>query len=95
MDTKQTKPIILKVPAFEDFRGYLAVPYDKSVDFKICQINQGYSKKAFTLRGLHFQEGEHAQAKLVSDCGSASSAPGVGVVTAGHTQSPRPSRHRL
>ena len=41
MDTKQTKPIILKVPAFEDFRGYLAVPYDKSVDFKICQINQG------------------------------------------------------
>lgn len=61
-----TKPIILKVPAFEDFRGYLAVPHDKSVDFKICQINQGYSKKAFTLRGLHFQEGEHAQAKLVS-----------------------------
>ena len=25
-----------------------------------------YSRKAFTLRGLHFQEGEHAQAKLVS-----------------------------
>lgn len=61
-----TKPIILKVPVFEDFRGYLVVPYDKSVDFRICQINQGYSKKAFTLRGLHFQEGEHAQAKLVS-----------------------------
>ena len=61
-----TKPIILKVPAFEDFRGYLVVPYDKSVDFRICQINQGYSKKAFTLRGLHFQEGEHARAKLVS-----------------------------
>ena len=61
-----TKPIILKVPAFEDFRGYLAVPYDKALDFKICQINQGYSKKAFTLRGLHYQEGEHAQAKLVS-----------------------------
>lgn len=61
-----TKPIILKVQAFEDFRGYLAVPYDKSVDFTICQINQGYIKKAFTLRGLHYQEGEHAQAKLVS-----------------------------
>ena len=51
-----TKPIILTVQAFEDFRGYLAVLYDKSVDFTICQINQGYSKKAFTLRGLHFQE---------------------------------------
>lgn len=61
-----TKPIIVTVPAFEDFRGYLAVPYDKSVDFRIKQINQGYSKKAFTLWGLHFQEGEHAQAKLVS-----------------------------
>lgn len=29
-------------------------------------INQGFSRKAGTLRGLHFQEGEHAQAKLVS-----------------------------
>ena len=72
MDTRWTKPIIftkpeiLTVPAFEDFRGYLAVPYDQSIDFTIRQVNQGYSKKAFTLRGLHFQEGEHAQAKLVS-----------------------------
>ena len=61
-----TKPIILTVQAFEDFRGYLAVPYDKSINFNVRQINQGYSKKAFTLRGLHFQEGEHARAKLVS-----------------------------
>ena len=60
------KPTTLIVPTFEDFRGCLAVPYDKSVDFTICQINQGYSKKAGTLRGLHFQEEPHAQAKLVS-----------------------------
>ena len=66
MDTRQTRPIILTVRAFEDFRGYLAVPYDQSINFNVRQINQGYSKKAFTLRGLHFQEGEHAQAKLVS-----------------------------
>ena len=69
MDTKPiilTKPEILTFPAFEDFRGYLAVPYDQSINFTVRQINQGYSKKAFTLRGLHFQEGEHAQAKLVS-----------------------------
>ena len=47
-----TKPIILKVPAFEDFRGYLAVPYDQSINFTVRQINQGYSKKksTFTLR---------------------------------------------
>lgn len=73
MDTKQTKPIILTVPAFEDFRGYLAVPYDQSINFTVQQTNQGYSKKAFTLRGLHFQEGEHAQAKLVSACMAQSS----------------------
>ena len=69
MNTKPiilTKPEILTVSAFEDFRGYLAVPYDQSINFTVQQINQGYSKKAFTLRGLHFQEGEHAQAKLVS-----------------------------
>ena len=39
-----TKPIILKVPAFENFRGYLAVPYDQSINFNVRQINQGYSK---------------------------------------------------
>lgn len=29
-----TKPIILTVPAFEDFRGYLVVPYDQSINYK-------------------------------------------------------------
>ena len=66
MNTRQAKSIILTAPAFEDFRGYLAVPYDQSINFTVRQINQGYSKKAFTLRGMHFQEREHAQAKLVS-----------------------------
>ena len=41
MDTRWTKPIILTVPAFEDFRGYLAVPYDQSINFNVRQINQG------------------------------------------------------
>ena len=44
-----TKPIILTVPAFEDFRGYLAVPYDRSINFTVRQINQGYSKKVNSL----------------------------------------------
>lgn len=63
-----TKPIIIETKMFEDFRGYLSVPYDSTLpfDFTIRQINQGYSKKAFTLRRLHFQAGEYAQAKLVS-----------------------------
>ena len=42
------------------------MPVDRSLNFHVVQINQGFSKKAGTLRGLHFQEGNHAQAKLVS-----------------------------
>ena len=60
------KPEIIETQRFEDFRGWLSVPVDKSIDFRVVQINQGFSRKAGTLRGLHFQEGEHAQAKLVS-----------------------------
>ena len=55
MDTKPIiliKPEILTVSAFEDFRGYLAVSYDQSINFTVRQINQGYSKKAFTLLAL-------------------------------------------
>ena len=60
------KPEIIETQRFEDFRGWLSVPVDKSIDFHVVQINQGFSKKAGALRGMHFQEGEHAQAKLVS-----------------------------
>lgn len=60
------KPIIIETQRFEDFRGWLSVPVDNSIDFHVIQINQGFSKKAGTLRGLHFQEGEHLQSKLVS-----------------------------
>ena len=60
------KPEIIEIQGFEDFRGWLSVPVDRSINFQVVQINQGFSKKAGTLRGLHFQEGDHAQAKLVS-----------------------------
>lgn len=60
------KPIIIETKKYEDFRGWLSVPLDKEINFHVVQINQGYSRKKFTLRGLHYQEGEHAQAKLVS-----------------------------
>lgn len=60
------KPRIIKINCFKDFRGWLSVPLDKEISFHVVQINQGYSGKKFTLRGLHYQEGGHAQAKLVS-----------------------------
>lgn len=63
------KPIIITPDTFEDFRGFLFVPFDATtsadLDFQLHQINQGYSKNKFTLRGLHFQAHPHAQAKLV------------------------------
>ena len=57
------KPIIIETQRFEDFRGWLSVSAE---GFHVAQTNQGFSKRAGTLRGLHFQEGDHAQAKLVS-----------------------------
>lgn len=59
---------IITISAFEDFRGYLSVIYDNSLpfSFKVKQINQGYSKKKNTLRGLHFQKAPYEQAKLVT-----------------------------
>lgn len=44
-----------------DHRGHLAVPFSVSayeqagISFSLRQMNQGYSKKAFTIRGLHYQ----------------------------------------
>ena len=57
------KPIIIETRRFEDFRGWMSVSAE---GFHVLQINQGFSKKAGTLRGLHFQEGEYVQTKLVS-----------------------------
>lgn len=59
-------PQTFTIPSYEDFRGYLSVVYDRDIPFCVKQINQGYSKTAFTLRGLHFQSEPYAQAKLVS-----------------------------
>lgn len=64
------KPIIITPDTYEDFRGFLSVPFDADtcaeLNFHISQINQGYSKNKFTLRGLHIQAHPYAHAKLVS-----------------------------
>ncbi len=69
--TKIKDCIIIEPKTFIDKRGYFFESYNKqlfdlnigySVDF--VQDNESYSSKN-VLRGLHFQKGEHAQAKLV------------------------------
>lgn len=61
---------IVKQEVFKDFRGYTSLFFVASVTanlkFYIVQINQGFSIKPYTLRGLHYQEEPHDQAKLLS-----------------------------
>ena len=63
-------PITFKTLHISDDRGYNAILYNSSVasqlpsDFHIVQINQAFSTKAHTLRGLHYQFPPFSQAKL-------------------------------
>ncbi|WP_298475040.1 dTDP-4-dehydrorhamnose 3,5-epimerase [uncultured Maribacter sp.] len=64
--------VVIEPTIYEDERGVFFEAYkkeslDEAIGYKVnfVQSNQSISKKG-TLRGLHFQEGKHAQAKLVS-----------------------------
>ena len=66
-----TDAFVLKPRVFKDERGYFYESFNEDVfesltDLKVnfIQDNQSYSSKG-TLRGLHFQTGVAAQAKLV------------------------------
>lgn len=57
---------------FIDSRGFFGITYNKDVfnktvgyDVDFIQDNMSYSRKG-TIRGLHFQKGDYAQAKLVT-----------------------------
>jgi dTDP-4-dehydrorhamnose 3,5-epimerase len=62
--------LIFEPRVFSDERGYFFESYNQNVfkeagiDITFVQDNQSFSSYG-TIRGLHFQEGEHAQAKLV------------------------------
>ena len=61
---------IIEPRVFEDERGYFFESYNKAqfeeagLHYDFVQDNQSRSSYG-TVRGLHFQKGEHAQAKLV------------------------------
>ncbi|WP_046755324.1 dTDP-4-dehydrorhamnose 3,5-epimerase [Kordia jejudonensis] len=58
---------VIESQVFGDARGSFMESYNKEkfpVDVHFVQDNQSISQKG-VLRGLHFQKGEHAQAKLV------------------------------
>jgi dTDP-4-dehydrorhamnose 3,5-epimerase len=69
--TKLADCIIIHDTVFGDSRGYFFESFNKKtflektgMDINFIQDNQSKSSKG-VLRGLHFQHGEHAQAKLV------------------------------
>jgi len=66
-----TDAFVIKPRVFEDKRGYFYESFNEKVfesvlgiKVNFIQDNQSYSSKG-TLRGLHFQKGDAAQAKLV------------------------------
>ena len=70
-ETKLKGCFILEPTVFEDERGYFYESYNEKTfnnaighEVKFVQDNESFSSKG-VLRGLHFQKGAHAQAKLV------------------------------
>ncbi len=67
---EQLKPVLVEYFVSSDNRGYNTVLFDAElktqlgVNFNIVQINQGFSSRSYTLRGLHYQEPPYDQAKL-------------------------------
>ena len=67
--TKLEGVYILEPRVFGDERGWFMETYSKiktpEIACDFVQDNHSYSKEKGILRGIHFQNGEHAQSKLV------------------------------
>jgi len=70
-ETKLKGAFVIEPQRFEDVRGFLARSFSlkefesHGLDPHMAECNISFSKKQYTIRGMHFQKGEHAQAKLV------------------------------
>jgi len=71
MDIKYPKPILITPQVHGDARGYFFEPYNRNtyvqkhgIDEQFVQDNESLSSRG-VLRGLHYQIGAMAQAKLV------------------------------
>ena len=71
IDTKLQGVCIVEPQVFGDHRGYFMEIYttkafaDIGIDCAFVQDNQSFTAQKGTLRGIHFQNGDMAQAKLV------------------------------
>lgn len=63
--------LVIEPKVFGDYRGWFIECYnekvfkDNGINIEFKQDNHSYSKEKGVLRGLHFQNAPHAQAKLV------------------------------
>ncbi len=70
IDTAIAGVCLLEPKIFGDDRGYFYETYNAEtlsalgIDVRFVQDNESFSRRG-VIRGLHFQKGEHAQAKLV------------------------------
>lgn len=71
-ETRLKGCFVIEPNIFEDERGYFFESYNHrefceeiGQEINFVQDNQSFSRRG-VLRGLHYQKGEHAQAKLVS-----------------------------
>jgi len=70
-ETKLKGAYLLKPERFDDARGFLARSFSarefeqRGLNPCVAECNISFSRKKHTVRGMHFQHGPHAQAKLV------------------------------
>ncbi|HEX2271307.1 MAG TPA: dTDP-4-dehydrorhamnose 3,5-epimerase [Pyrinomonadaceae bacterium] len=70
-ETKLKGAFVIDPQRFEDERGFLARSFsakefeDHGLNPRIAECNISFSRKRYTVRGMHFQKPPHAQAKLV------------------------------
>jgi len=70
-ETKLKGAFIVDPERFEDARGFLARSFSakefesRGLNPRIAECNISFSKKRYTVRGMHFQHPPFAQAKLV------------------------------
>ena len=70
-ETSVAGALVVEPDRFEDERGFFARTFSseefaaRGLDVRVDQCSTSFNARAGTLRGLHYQEAPHAEAKLV------------------------------